>query len=127
MNQQQRKYVRNRLEEAYALKRNQLRASLSSVTPAFKSIEERRKYVNDAIKGNPKIKSITISSYNAVGIVTDKDEEYNKRLAEARKVQEKKSQQLEKIYREAMDEVMLGDDAAALTAALSKIETFNID
>lgn len=127
MNQQQRKYLKTRLEGAYASKQAQIKGSLGEVEPAFKSKEERQKYINAAIKGNKKIASVQLDYYGRSGIITDKDAEYDKRVAAAKEAVNKKINELTKLYKKTMDEVMLGDDAEALTAALTKIEEFKVD
>lgn len=127
MNQQQRKYLKQRLETANLIKQQEIKNSVSAVEPAFKDKEERKKYIKAAIKGNSKIVDVELDYYGRSGIVTDKDVDFEKRKKAAQDRVNKKLDDLKKLYVKTMDEVMLGDDADALTAALSKIEEFKVD
>lgn len=127
MNQQQRKYLNQRLETEVNKKLAEIRAA-NEPAPPFKNYEERAAHLKKLLKGIKEVKEVNVERYGrGLYIVLDVDQAYDKaKKAAELKVADKKTK-LEELKNSLKDQIMLGSDAEELANVLKQVADFKVD
>lgn len=126
MNKDQRKYIQARVLTVFEAKKREITAKFQVPLP-FPEKGSRVAYIQKAFKKAGLPFTYTGNTYSTDHIQTDVDVQWKKDV-EAAKVKENAALlTLSKLRTEVMDEVMLGTDAAVMTAALAKLESFKVE
>lgn len=123
MNEVQRKYLRQRLEAVYNLKRNEVK-QLRPLQPAWPSSEDKIAYVKTKLAEV----GLHLSDRYVVGYIdTPADKLYREQSLVRDSWIKDELEKLHDLYNKVMDDVMLEADAESLREALQSLENYKVE
>jgi hypothetical protein len=121
---EQQKYLRTRVQEAYQYKMTELKSIIRAPSTKI-TLHDRVALINDILQKAGATAKLTLDHYGAVSIMLDGDVDPNEYVKKETERRDKLRKELTEIKNEIIDNIVLGGELGELQSVLARITSFD--